>query len=128
MRRYIDSSVILDLLFTKGKTLTLGTLGQSEIFTSRLTQVEVFRNVTRVDPDLLPVAAEMLSRIEFIELTTAIINSASIYPQEITLKSADAIHMASAEQILDVDDLLVTYDKQMALNAERLGIRVLTSF
>ena len=36
--------------------------------------------------------------------------------------------MATAELLLDVDDVLVTFDRQMALNAERLGIKVLTSF
>jgi hypothetical protein len=32
--------------------------------------------------------------------------------------------MATAELLLDVDDLLLTYDKQMANNAEKLGLKV----
>jgi hypothetical protein len=36
--------------------------------------------------------------------------------------------MATAEHLLDVDDVLLTYDKQMVLNAQRLGVKVLTNF
>ena len=127
MRSYLDSSVILDLVFNKGSIVFSDAINKSEKLTSRLTQVEVLRNVTRVNPGLLVDAAEVLSRIKFVEMTQTIINTASTYPQEITLKSSDAIHMATAEHLLDVDDVLLTYDKQMALNADRLGIKVLTA-
>ena len=127
MRSYLDSSVILDLVFNKGSIVFSDAINKSEKLTSRLTQVEVLRSVTRVDPSLLIDAAEILSRVKFVEMTQSIINTASTYPQEITLKSSDAIHMATAEHLLDVDDVLLTYDKQMALNADRLGIKVLTA-
>ena len=88
----------------------------------------MLRSVTRVDPELLIDAAEILSRVKFVEMTQSIINTASTYPQEITLKSSDAIHMATAEHLLDIEDVLITYDKQMVLNAQRLGVKVLTNF
>lgn len=127
MRSYLDSSVILDLVFNKGSIVFSDAINKSEKLTSRLTQVEVLRNVTRVNPGLLVDAAEVLSRIKFVEMTQTIINTASTYPQEITLKSSDAIHMATAEHLLDIEDVLITYDKQMALNADRLGIKVLSA-
>ena len=127
MRSYLDSSVILDLVFNKGSIVFSDAINKSEKLTSRLTQVEVLRSVTRVDPSLLIDAAEILSRVKFVEMTQSIINTASTYPQEITLKSSDAIHMATAEHLLDIEDVLITYDKQMALNADRLGIKVLTA-
>ena len=128
MRSYLDSSVILDLVFNKGSIVFSDAINKSEKLTSRLTQVEVLRSVTRVDPELLIDAAEILSRVKFVEMTQSIINTASTYPQEISLKSSDAIHMATAEHLLDVDDVLLTYDKQMVLNAQRLGVKVLTNF
>ena len=128
MRTYLDSSVILDLVFNKGSIVFSDAINKSEKLTSRLTQVEVLRNVTRVNPGLLVDAAEVLSRIKFVEMTQTIINTASTYPQEITLKSSDAIHMATAEHLLDIEDALITYDKQMVLNAQRLGVKVLTNF
>ncbi len=127
MRTYLDSSVILDLILNKGTLVFSDSINKSEKFTSRLTQVEVLRNVIRVDPELLVDAAEVLSRIKFVEMTQTIINTASTYPQEITLKSSDAIHMATAEHLLDIEDVLITYDKQMVLNARRLGVKVLTN-
>lgn len=127
MRSYLDSSVILDLVFNKGSIVFSDAINKSEKLTSRLTQVEVLRNVTRVNPGLLVDAAEVLSRIKFVEMTQTIINTASTYPQEITLKSSDAIHMATAEHLLDIEDVLITYDKQMVLNAQRLGVKVLTN-
>lgn len=84
--------------------------------------------MTRVDEQLIPIAVKVLSQIDFVELSDLVIDNASRYPREITLKSADAIHMATAEQLLDIDDALVTHDKQMAHNAQMLGIKVLTSF
>ena len=127
MRSYLDSSVILDLIFNKGSIDFSDAINKSEKLTSRLTQVEVLRNVTRVNPGLLVDAAEVLSRIKFVEMTQTIINTASTYPQEITLKSSDAIHIATAEHLLDIEDVLITYDKQMVLNARRLGVKVLTN-
>lgn len=127
MKSYLDSSVILDLIFNKGSIVFSDAINKSEKLTSRLTQVEVLRSVTRVDPSLLIDAAEILSRVKFVEMTQSIINTASTYPQEITLKSSDAIHMASAEHLLDIEDVLITYDKQMVLNAQRLGVKVLTN-
>lgn len=127
MRSYLDSSVILDLVFNKGSIVFSDAINKSEKLTSRLTQVEVLRSVTRVDPSLLIDAAEILSRVKFVEMTQSIINTASTYPQEITLKSSDAIHMATAEHLLDIEDVLITYDKQMVLNARRLGVKVLTN-
>jgi predicted nucleic acid-binding protein len=127
LRSYLDSSVILDLVFNKGSIVFSDAINKSEKLTSRLTQVEVLRSVTRVDPSLLIDAAEILSRVKFVEMTQSIINTASTYPQEITLKSSDAIHMATAEHLLDIEDVLITYDKQMVLNARRLGVKVLTN-
>ena len=128
MKSYFDSSVILDLIFNKGSLVFSDAINKSEKLTSRLTQVEVLRSVTRVDPELLINAAEILSRIKFVEMTQSIINTASKYPQEISLKSSDAIHMATAEHLLDIEDVLITYDKQMVLNAQRLGVKVLRNF
>lgn len=128
MIQYLDSSYLLGVILNPNEDISLGNKSGVIRFTSRLSQVEVFRNVMKRQPEHLQRASEILLRIEFIEMTNQVIDNASAYPAEITLKSSDAIHMATAELLLDVDDVLVTFDKQMALNAERLGIKVLTSF
>ena len=128
MIKYFDSSVLLQIILNLGDRAFLSEFSQRENFTSRLSQVEVLRTVMKIKPELIEVAIDLLMELQFIEITTRVIDNASSYPQEISLKSSDAIHMATAELLLDVDDVLVTFDKQMALNAERLGIKVLTSF
>lgn len=128
MIKYFDSSVLLSVIFDPGTEQNFVKSARQEFFTSRLSQVEVLRTVMKVNPELINRATGVLRKIQFIEITDQIIDDASVYPQEISLKSSDAIHMATAELLLDVGDVLVTFDKQMALNAERLGVKVLTSF
>lgn len=127
MIKYFDSSVLLQIILRLDDKLNLTTGFNGQNFTSRLSQVEVLRTIMKNKPELLERATHLLLQLQFVEISDQVIDSASTYPQEITLKSSDAIHMATAELLLDVDDVLVTLDKQMALNAERLGIKVLTS-
>ena len=128
MITYFDSSVLLSVIFDPGTHKKFAKNPLQKYFTSRLSQVEVLRTIMKVKPELANRAANILREVQFLEITDQVIDDASSYPHEITLKSSDAIHMATAELLLDVDDVLVTFDKQMALNAERLGIKVLTSF
>ena len=128
MRRYFDSSVLIKAIANPEVMFALKDLSLENSFTSRLTQVEVLRTIMKVDPVYIPRAVALLKQIEFIEMTDQIIDDACRYPQSITLKSSDAIQMATAERILDSDDELVTFDKQMAINAERLGLKVRATF
>lgn len=128
MITYFDSSVLLSIIFNPGIEKNFAKNPLQKYFTSRLSQVEVLRTIMKVDPALINRAVNILQEVQFLEITDQVIDDASSYPHEITLKSSDAIHMATAELLLDIDDVLVTFDKQMALNAERLGIKVLTSF
>lgn len=124
---YVDSSVILELVFGERKVIFPDLSNGAKKYTSRLTQVEVMRTTMKQIPKFATLAAEILMQFEFVEISDQILNHATFYPHEISLKSSDAIHMATAEHLLDVDDVLLTYDKQMALNADRLGIKVLTA-
>jgi predicted nucleic acid-binding protein len=124
---YVDSSVILELVFGERKVIFPDLSNGAKKYTSRLTQVEVMRTTMKQIPKFASLAAEILMQFEFVEISDQILNHATFYPHEISLKSSDAIHMATAEHLLDVDDVLLTYDKQMALNADRLGIKVLTA-
>ena len=128
MRFYIDSSAIVTTIFDKSQEQFSLLHTKANMFTSRLSQVEVLRSIMKLDASFIPDAIKFLSGISYVEMVPGILDTASLYPTEITLKSSDAIHMATAEQILDSDDLLITFDKQMAANAERLGIKVATSF
>ena len=127
MKLYFDSSVLIDVVLNPTDIKFPKRFTGDNLYTSRLSQVEVLRTITKVDPDLIPFAVDLLSQLNFVELEDQIIRSACRYPQSITLKSSDAIQMATAQAVLDMSDELVTYDKQMKLNAERLGVTVRTS-
>ena len=127
MIRYFDSSVLLHIILNLDRELKISNDLKNKCFTSRLSQVEVLRTIMKGKPELLSGATRLLLQLEFVEISDQGIDDASSYPQEITLNSADAIHMATAELLLDVDDVLVTFDKQMANNAKKLGIKVATS-
>jgi hypothetical protein len=71
-------------------------------------------------------AEEFFERVTLLDITDLVLTVVESYPREITLKTSDAIHVATAGLILEEGDSLATFDKQMATNAERLGIPVLT--
>ena len=124
MKYYLDSSFIVESVINPVNLSVKYSDPKNQYFTSRLSQVEVLRTITKMYPSLLSRASDALFQVKFVELTDRVIDDASRYPHEITLKSSDAIHMATAELLLDVDDELVTLDRQMALNAQKLGIKV----
>ena len=72
-------------------------------------------------------ALSILKNISLIDLDDEVLALVESYGYEITLKTSDAIHVATAEYLLDEDDYLVTFDKQMAKNAKQLGLQVITS-
>ena len=127
MKRYFDSSVLIKAILDPEVIFSPKGLSLENAYTSRLTQVEVLRNIMKFNPDYLSRAVTFLKHISFIEMTDRIIDDACRYPQEITLKSSDAIQMATAEHVLGFEDELVTFDKQMILNAKRLNVRVRSS-
>jgi predicted nucleic acid-binding protein len=59
-------------------------------------------------------------------MAESVLFRAENYPTEITAKSADAIHLATAETLSTLIEGVITLDKQMAKNADRLGLKVLT--
>ena len=62
-----------------------------------------------------------------IDMSEVILKRAESYPSDITVKAADAIHLATAETISSMIRGIITFDKQMAKNAERLGLKVFSN-
>lgn len=98
-----------------------------DLFTSKLGRVETIRTIMKRDVAWLDDALSILKNISLIELDNEIFDLVESYGSEITLKTSDAIHVASAQILLGEDDYLVTFDKQMAMNAKQLGLQVITS-
>jgi predicted nucleic acid-binding protein len=99
---------------------------KGDLFTSKLGRSEVIRSLTKFNVDKINQAEEFFERVTLLDITDLVLSVVESYSREITLKTSDAIHVATAGLILEVGDSLATLDKQMATNAERLGIPVLT--
>lgn len=121
---YFDSSAILEVMFKQKNSELISALLGDSIFTSRLTRVEVLRQIAKRGPHLREGCEEFFITCNLIEIERRFLKHAENYPPEITLKSSDAIHIATVECLQPLISGIVTLDKQMILNAKRLGIRV----
>jgi predicted nucleic acid-binding protein len=93
------------------------------ILMSRIGVIETVRVASRRDHD--PVHREQLLReVEVLELSPEIAHRAQEIGPEL-LRTLDAIHLASAIQVLPELDAFVTYDDRLAAAARALGILVI---
>lgn len=91
---------------------------------SAIVEVEVVRAVRRAAPELTALAQNVVSQIAVVEPTEAIRERAALL-EPATLRSLDALHLATALEIGDELDGLVTYDGRMSAVAETFGLVVL---
>ena len=91
---------------------------------SAIVEVEVVRAVRRAVPELVPQAQRVVSQLAVVEPTEPIRGRAALL-EPVTLRSLDALHLATALELGDELDSLVTYDARMAATAETLGLAVL---
>jgi predicted nucleic acid-binding protein len=91
---------------------------------SAVVEVEVVRAVRRAVPELTALAQAVVAQIAVVEPTEGIRKRAALL-EPATLRSLDALHLATALAIADELDGLVTYDSRMSAAAGALGLRVL---
>jgi uncharacterized protein len=90
-----------------------------------MVEIEVVRAVRRAVPELIAHAQRVVSQIAVVEPTETIRERAALL-DPVTLRSLDALHLATALELRDELDGLVTYDRQMGAAAETLGLAVLS--
>ncbi len=127
---YLDSAALVKLVREEDETRALVTwlnerAGQ-RLVASVLVDVEVPRALRRSQPGVLGAVAATLARIDRIELDAAVRATAAAYVDPL-LRSLDAIHLATAEQLVasgkDVG-AFVTYDKRLAEAARSCSFSV----
>jgi predicted nucleic acid-binding protein len=121
---YVDSSAIVAVIFDEPEAFALEEILESAPVTSRLSRVEVLRRVNKFDEALLPRAQKVISQFQLVEMAESILIRAESYPPQITVKTADAIHLATAETLSPLIEGVITLDKQMAINARKLNLTV----
>jgi len=86
-------------------------------------EVEVVRAVRRVAPDLTQRAGEVVAQVSVVEVSEPIRASAALL-EPATVRSLDALHLATAIEIGEALDAVITYDARMAAAARSLGLAV----
>jgi len=120
---YLDASALVKLAIDEPETDAVRRfVGQfDQVATSRVGLVETRRVVQRTGGDMTRVA-EVLASVGPIELDATIaMSAAGLGPA--TLKTLDAIHLASALALYAVD-VFVTYDERLGAAARAAGLTV----
>lgn len=123
---YVDSSALVKLVVEEPESGALRGLLQEdpEQLASAIVEVEVPRAVRRAIPALLPQAQRVVAQVAVVGLSEQIRARAALL-EPVTLRSLDALHLATALEVRDELDGLVTYDARMAETARALGVAVL---
>ena len=124
MTWYLDSSAILKLIFQEDESGALVRAIKDQCATSSVSRIEVVRIVQRTNPESLAFAKSELSKLILVPIREAVIRIAESFAGMATLRSLDAIHVASALLIHNSIEGLITYDTHMARNARELGLVV----
>ena len=126
MSWYLDSSAILKLLIAEKESAALTGFINFTIKSSVLTRVEIIRTLHKIAPEKTTDAKVILAGIDVTPLNSTVLNIAENFNSSITLRSLDAIHMATVLFLEKTVEGLITYDKQMIANAKLLGIKTIS--
>ncbi len=121
---YLDSSALVKLVLVERETAILRAWAEERpLASSVIAATEVLRAVRRTDPDLEPEARLVLTALVLLDLSVDILERAAAVPPT-TLRTLDAVHIATALALGDELDAMVTYDARMADAAHLAGLRV----
>lgn len=126
---YLDASALVKLATDEVETQALRARleGVSVRVTSRVATTEVPRALARKGPESVRLADQplefALKGVALVEFTAQIASrAADLLP--VTLRTLDAIHLASALSVGDELDALITYDNRLADAARAAGLNV----
>jgi uncharacterized protein len=125
---YLDSSAIVKLARQEAETDALRAWladNPQPLVTSALARPETARALARGAPDALPVLRSVLALLHQRPIADAILDVAAALPGP-TLRSLDAIHLATAEDLRAVLTWFVAYDKRLAEAARERGLPVIS--
>ena len=122
---YLDSSALLKLLHDEAESAALAdwlaARAGTPVVSSELAKVEVIRACRRIDPGTLTEAGTLLAGLDLIPLSGTVVDAAADVGAT-TLRSLDAIHLASALSIRTELSAFVAYDHRLADAAASAGL------
>lgn len=125
---YLDTSALAKLILDEPESQALrrwlAERGDTPRVTNVVGAVELQRLAARVSQQAVGVAVQLLNRLDLLDLTHAALARAAALPPP-TVRSLDALHIASAAQLSDLT-ALVTYDQRMSGAALDYGVTVVS--
>src|SRR5689334_17493186 len=128
MATYVDASAAAKLVLEQPESAALAkwivATGRNPV-TSDLTRTELLRATRRIAPERMTAARAVLDSMTVLVVSTAVFERAAMLDPE-SVRSLDAIHLASALELGDELDELATYDARLAEAARYYGITVVS--
>lgn len=128
MAFYLDTSAAVKLVVAeRGSKPLRGWLESrdGQIISSDLLRTELLRTVRRAAPEQMVQARAVLDAVTLMTVPTSVFERAATVEPEL-VRSLDALHLASALELADELEGLVTYDHGMATAAKALGVAVVS--
>lgn len=125
MATYLDSSAIVKLAIREPESTALRRYlrRRRPLVSSALARTEVLRALLPAGDEAVARGRSVLQRLDLVRVNDRVLNAAAVLrPPE--LRSLDAIHLATAQQLGHELTALVTYDDRMVTAAKRLGYRI----
>ena len=125
MATYLDSSAIVKLAVREPESLALRRYlrRRQPVVSSVLARTEVLRALLPAGDGAIARGRSVLQRIDLVRVNDRVLTGAGMLsPAE--LRSLDAIHLTTAQQLGEELWAIVTYDDRMATAAKRLGYRI----
>lgn len=122
--RFLDSSAIVKLVLDEAESAAIERVLNGERFAaSALVRTEVVRAVLRRAPARVKLARDVIDQARLIRIDPHVLDlAATIDPP--TLRSLDAIHLASALELREELEAFVAYDDRLLAAASALGMPV----
>ena len=124
---FCDSSALVKLVVAEPESSALsGSLrAYSRVTASALSVVEVLRAVGRHDPSLQVRAHRLFQSLHLVALDANVLKRAALL-HPLDLRALDAIQLASALSVLELEPDFVAYDKRILRAATLAGLRTLS--
>lgn len=125
MATYLDSSAIVKLAVREPESFALRRYLRKRrpLVSSALARTEVLRALLPAGDEAVARGRDVLQRLDLVRVNDHILNAAALLlPAEV--RSLDAIHLATAQQLGRDLRVLITYDDRVAAAAKALGYRI----
>jgi uncharacterized protein len=122
---YVDTSAVAKLLVEETNSKAFADFydahADDEWVSSTLLRIELARAVVRARPALLPEVRDLLAAFSYVAIDDDVVEPAMNEPDR-TLRSRDAMHLATARILAPELEAFVTYDDRLLKAASDAGI------